>query len=241
MQRSISVHGRSVVFIAAMAVVLEHPARRALADFRNALPPPAPCTQTETLGHPWPPWRVADACLAEGRAPYIFRKRTPTLACTGRPVSNRGDAKATCEVPLRQRNVRELRLGTISTRIRDGHWQLHFRGDELKIGTRRGKVNTYRVNLTDYCPEFIPVLEEFLREYRPRLPGPATSPHLFLTYRGNPFTQRSLDGELSSAVVRRTGQRFYPHLIRTIWATEYLEKTQDFATAARCWAIPWGR
>ena len=29
-----------------------------------------------------------------------------------------------------------------------------------------------------------------------------------------------------------TGQRFYPHLIRTIWATEYLEKTQDFTTAA---------
>ena len=28
------------------------------------------------------------------------------------------------------------------------------------------------------------------------------------------------------------GQRFYPHLIRTIWATEYLEDTQDFAAAA---------
>ena len=26
----------------------------------------------------------------------------------------------------------------------------------------------------------------------------------------------------------RTGQRFYPHLIRTIWATEYLTATQDF-------------
>ena len=29
-----------------------------------------------------------------------------------------------------------------------------------------------------------------------------------------------------------TGQSFYPHLIRTIWATEYLATTQDFATAA---------
>jgi hypothetical protein len=38
--------------------------------------------------------------------------------------------------------------------------------------------------------------------------------------------------DLSEAVAMRTGQRFYPHLIRTIWATEYLEKTQDFATAA---------
>ena len=30
----------------------------------------------------------------------------------------------------------------------------------------------------------------------------------------------------------RTGQRFYPPFIRTIWATECLEKTQDFPTAA---------
>ena len=30
----------------------------------------------------------------------------------------------------------------------------------------------------------------------------------------------------------RTGQRFYPHLIRTIWASEYLPATGDFTTAA---------
>ena len=30
----------------------------------------------------------------------------------------------------------------------------------------------------------------------------------------------------------RTGIRFYPHLIRTIWATEFLEATQNFAVAA---------
>ena len=34
------------------------------------------------------------------------------------------------------------------------------------------------------------------------------------------------------AVSRHTGQRFYPHLIRTIWATECLEKTQNFTIAA---------
>ena len=30
----------------------------------------------------------------------------------------------------------------------------------------------------------------------------------------------------------RTGKRFYPHLIRTIWATEFLEEKQDYAVAA---------
>ena len=88
------------------------------------------------------------------------------------------------------------------------------------------------MDLTDYCPDLIPALEEFLREYRPRLPKAASSPFLFLTQGGRPYTIYSLRLELKSAVDRRTGQRFYPHLIRTIWATEYLEKTQDFTTAA---------
>ena len=30
----------------------------------------------------------------------------------------------------------------------------------------------------------------------------------------------------------RTGKRFYPHIVRTMWATEYLKETQDFQTAA---------
>ena len=34
------------------------------------------------------------------------------------------------------------------------------------------------------------------------------------------------------AVALRTGQQFYPHLIRTIWATEYIEKKRDFTGAA---------
>ena len=78
------------------------------------------------------------------------------------------------------------------------------------------------------------MLEEFLRVYRPRLPGAATSPFLFLTQYGTPYTQRSLHTELSGAVAMRTGQRFYPHLIRTIWATEYLtaDEKPDWITAA---------
>jgi integrase len=104
----------------------------------------------------------------------------------------------------------------------------------LKIGTRGGRVNEYHINLTDYCPEFIPVLEEFLQVYRPRLPNPTGSTLLFLSHRGKPFSAQSLGPELSRAVAQRTGQRFYPHLIRTIWATEYLTDTDtpDWITAA---------
>ena len=104
--------------------------------------------------------------------------------------------KILTRIPLRQRNLRELRLGKNLYADETGHWQLHFRGDELKIGTRRGQANEYCVDLTEYCPELLPLIEEFRREHRPRLPNHATSPYLFLTYRGSPFTQRSLNGTL---------------------------------------------
>jgi site-specific recombinase XerD len=113
-----------------------------------------------------------------------------------------------------------------------GHWHLHLRGDDLKIGTRQGRVNTYHVDLTDYCPEFLPLLEEFLTVYRPRLPNPTGSTLLFLSHRGKPFSQVTLGSQLSATVAMHTGQRFYPHLIRTIWATEWIQKYHDYDTAA---------
>ena len=81
MQRSISIHGRSVVIlIAAIAVVLNHPNRRALADFRNALPQPVPMhnkrehwvslAQLES---------AAEACIAGAGRRMSFARKTPTL------------------------------------------------------------------------------------------------------------------------------------------------------------------
>ena len=237
LQRPISVHGKLIVcMIAAMAVVLEHPARQALADFRNALPMPAP---THTKRAHWVSRRalegVAEACLTEGRAPYIFHARTQYPGSFRASTFQKGVMlKLLVRVPLRQRNLRELRLDKSLYQDQAGDWHVHFAGADLKIGERQGRVNTYHVNLTSYCPEFIPVLEEFLRDYRPRLPGFAASPFLFLTSRGRPFDKETLRTELSLAVAMRTaGQRFYPHLIRSIWATEYLEDNPgDFATVA---------
>jgi hypothetical protein len=235
MQQTLSVHGMSVVImLATVAVVLEHPNRRALADFRNSLPTPTPM---HTKRVHWVPLAtleaVADACLTEGRAPYTIGRHLHHPGVRRACQFQRGlMLKLLVRIPLRQRNVRELRLGQNLYQDLTGHWQLHFRGSELKIGDRKGRVNEYHLDLTDYCPDFLPLLDEFLRLHRPHLPGAMASPFLFLTWHGNPFTQRSLAGELSCAVAMRTGQRFYPHLIRTIWATEYLEATQDFTTAA---------
>jgi hypothetical protein len=234
--RVICTQGHAVVqTVGAIAVALKHPNARKIADFRNDLPQPAPLHRKEV--HHWVSLdtleEVADACIAEARIPVVVQARVRHPGLRGASAFQRGVMlKLLRQIPLRQRNLRELRLDQNLTKDHEGHWRLKFSGDELKIGMRRGKVNEFTLDLTDYCPEFLPVLEEFLRVFRPRLPNAETSPFLFLTSRGTPYTMRALHAELSENVQMRTGQRFYPHLIRTIWATEFLEDTQDYATAA---------
>jgi integrase len=233
--RPISVHGVSVVETAtAMARVLGHPHAQALTDLYKTLPTPEPVhvkrahwvslAQLEA---------IAEACLHEGRVPLSVSRATRQLGAVRASQFQKGVIlKLLVRVPLRQRNVRELRRGEHLYQDQKGHWQLHFQGGDLKVAARGGRVNEYNVNLTEYAPEFVSLLEEFLTVHRPRLPGATTSPFLFLTNHGGPFSQQTLRVELAETVAMRTGQRFYPHLIRSIWATEYLEQTQDFTTAA---------
>ena len=55
---------------------------------------------------------------------------------------------------------------------------------------------------------------------------------LFRTKYGNPYNASTLRHELFTLVLRRSNKRFYPHLIRTIWASEYISKTNDYEAAA---------
>jgi hypothetical protein len=234
--RSVSIQGHQMAqMIGAIAVVLKDPRARALADFRNELPTPSPLHIKRVH---WVPLAtleaVAEACLIEGRGPFIVEPHIRNPGVRRATQFQRGVMlKLLVRVPLRQRNVREMQLGKhLAKDPQTGHWHLEFRGDDLKIGTRGGRVNEYKMDLTKNATDFIPVLEEFLQVYRPRLPNPTGSPLLFLSHRGKPFSAQTLGPELSRTVAMRTGQRFYPHLIRTIWATEYLEATQDFTGAA---------
>jgi hypothetical protein len=236
--RDLTVHARQVaIVIAAMAVVLDHPARQALATLRQGLKKPAELHKKRV--HHWVSLEqleaVADACLAEGRAPLVPAgkdSRFPAAQRAGR-FARGVILKLLIRVPLRQRNIREMELHKHLVRDpRTGHWHLEFSGGDLKIGHRGPHVNEYKVDLTAYRPEFIPILEEYLTVHRPKLPNADTSRFVFLTQRGNPHIEKTLHLNLSEAVGMHTGQRFYPHLIRTIWATEFLEKKQDFTTAA---------
>jgi hypothetical protein len=234
--RASTTHGQNVAIkMTMLAKVLGHPSAPALDALKRTLKPPAP---THTKRFHWISLaqldEIANSCLDEGRAPYILHPDTRSPGAQRAVGFQRGVIlKLLVRVPLRQRNVREMQLGkNLWKDPATGHWHLHFAGDELKIGHRGHQVNTYELNLSTYRPEFIPVLEEWLTLYRPKLPNAQPSPFVFLTQYGNPHIAKTLHADLAHAVGIRTGQRFYPHLIRTIWATEYLKEKQDFQTAA---------
>ena len=102
--------------------------------------------------------KVAEACLAEGRVPVIPRRDVRFPGAMRALRFQQGlMLKFLVRVPLRQRNLREMRLEDNLFKDDSSHWQLYFRGSELKIGTRQGVLNEYKVNLTKYFSDFIPV------------------------------------------------------------------------------------
>jgi hypothetical protein len=235
--RPLTTHARQLVIVsAAMAVVLHHPHAPELAAYRQGLKKPAPLhIKRHHMVSLAELEEVAESCLAEGRTPVVpHGKETRYYGAQRAGRFQRGVIlKLLVRVPLRQRNVREMQLDRhLWKETTTGHWHLEFAGDDLKIGHRGPQVNKYELNLSTYRPEFIPILEEWLTVHRPKLPNAATSPFVFLTQRGKPHIQKTLHVDLSEAVAMRTGKRFYPHIVRTMWATEYLKETQDFQTAA---------
>src|SRR5262249_57675594 len=115
-------------------------------------------------------------------------------------------------VALGKGNVGELQLERHLYRDAHQRWTLEFKGADLKIGRKNGRLNVFRV---PFPTDLVPHLEEFLACYRPILPQASASPFLFLTQRGRPYAQYALYSELAVPVWQRTGKRFYPHLIRT--------------------------
>jgi len=236
--KQISAHGSHVVQkAAAIAKVLGHPQAAALAAYRESLPAaesmhikPNHTVSLRTLEE------VADACLREGRVPILNDKdRTQSPGLRGASRFQIGLLlKTWVRVPVRQRNMREMQTPKHLAK-RGGQWVLRFQGADLKVGKRGAVDNVYHINLSARYPELVPILEEWLTVFRPRVPGAAASPFVFLTQVGRPFTQSALRAEVMHVVAMRTGVRFFPHMIRTIWATEYLEAPAtrgDFAGAA---------
>jgi integrase len=129
--------------------------------------------------------------------------------------------------PLRSRNVREMQLGRNLYR-ESGNWMIEFLGNELEVERRGSQPNIYRIS---FPPDLERSLEEFLQKWRPVL-NDKDAKSVFLTMHGQPLSQGALNKQIQKAVYSYTGRPTNVHLIRHIWATEYIERTQNFSVAA---------
>jgi integrase len=237
-----SVGWQVVIVAATIAKVLGRPEAKELATYRNDLGTPDEVRDKENHWLSLAELRaVADAWLEEGRKPVPKDRRDRHHGARLATRFQKGVIlMLLTHIPLRRRNIHELRFPRNLFQDRSGHWTLRFRGGDLKIGRQGGRKGTVEnvygpVDLTTHCPDLVALLDEWRDTYRPRLPGAAESPYLFLTHTGRPFTGNALYVELKMAVKLKTGKRWNPHMIRTTWPTEFLlhpDHYGDFLTAA---------
>jgi hypothetical protein len=135
-------------------------------------------------------------------------------------------------IPYRQRNMREMQLHKHLHKDSQGLWRITFHGEDLKIAVKRGRPNVFDLPFPE---NLVPDLEAYLALWRPILLAKASqpSPYVFLTLHGKPYQGRVLSEATKRAIYRYTGKHWHPHIIRTVWATEWIRKTHgDFYTAA---------
>jgi integrase len=104
-------------------------------------------------------------------------------------------------------------------------WQFFFRPNETKTGQQ----------VHSLLPkQLIPILEEYLNNYRRRLVK-GSDPHtLFLNDSGKPITLYGMFTIIGNITYRYAGRRVNPHLFRDIFAVKYLEDNpKDYHTLSK--------
>lgn len=150
-------------------------------------------------------------------------------------------------IPLRQRNLREMLFNPHSPEqgrnlyMRNGKWYIRFVAGELKISHVKGEVN--RVE-HEFPNDIVDLLEEWLSQWRPILISVqkgrnqgserfgSGQEYVFLNSVGAPLAMQKMTWAFLSATYKFTGVAMNPHMVRTIWATEYIKSTRNFIDAA---------
>jgi hypothetical protein len=132
-------------------------------------------------------------------------------------------------IPYRQRNMREMKLGQNLYQTPTGQWRIRFANEELKIATKRGQPNVFDL---PFPPTLLETLQVYLTVWRPLLVRSEETQEVFLNRYGQPFNRDPLANTVKGHVYSFTGRRWHPHLIRTTWATEWIQSSGDFMTAA---------
>jgi hypothetical protein len=136
-------------------------------------------------------------------------------------------------IPYRSRNMREMALDTNLRKDASGKWRIIFTGDQLKVATKRGQPNVFDLPFPE---ELVPTLEEYLSTWRPILAIKSGNRHanVFLNSYGSPYSLETFRHITGSIVYNYTNKFWHPHIIRTVWATEWIRDKNpgDFYSAA---------
>src|SRR5215471_4879024 len=63
-------------------------------------------------------------------------------------------------IPYRSRNIREMQLNENLHKKADGCWWITFRGEQLKVASKRGRPNIFDL---PFPPALVPLLEAYLQ------------------------------------------------------------------------------
>lgn len=150
-------------------------------------------------------------------------------------------------IPLRQRNLREMLWNPSCPEEgknlykKDGAWRLRFRGTELKVAEVKGELHSVA---HAFPTDLVQLLEEWLDKWRRIMIAGQKGANkgaesvsngqefVFLNCRGRPLALRQVTGLFERATFKFTGVAVNPHMIRTIYATEYIKTTNNFIDAA---------
>jgi integrase len=152
------------------------------------------------------PWRQRNLreCRIAGSAPNLFRAKVPLYSDIDKPAW-------LLEAEKKDPNIEV--------------WQFHFSTDETKTG----------VEIKAILPRpLVPLLEEYLTEYRPLLINDTDPGTLILSGAGTPISINEMTNKITSLTLRHGGKRVNPHLFRDIVAFTWLmDHPRDFLTLSK--------
>jgi hypothetical protein len=132
-------------------------------------------------------------------------------------------------IPYRSRNIREMKLGENLKQI-EKQWWIVFEGEEMKMSIRNGQLNEFKL---PFPPALVVLLNDYLTIWRPILAEIHQRSEVFLTAYGLPYARATFIQATKRQVYTFTGKpHFHPHIVRTIWATEWIRAGRDMVHTA---------
>jgi integrase len=122
--------------------------------------------------------------------------------------------------PRRSKEIREMDLGGRLYQDDRGVWHLRYLSHQLKIEEHQHRPNEFNM---PWPADLVDDLEEYLRDYRPKLLRRSHSTAVFLTTRGQPLNSNEVWTRIAGLCFEALGKHLYPHIFRTLWTDAYLD------------------